>query len=93
MDSRSDEDDDPMVEDDYLDDSVYFDDMPNRRGSRSERAADAAFREVARSSHQGLVESMDEKGEQVFGLMQQEKIVHQKFFNEFDDDFDDEDMA
>ncbi|KAG0163275.1 hypothetical protein DFQ28_000211 [Apophysomyces sp. BC1034] len=86
-------DDDPMIEDEEIDDSVYFDDMDSGQGSRSSRSPNQFFREMARTSHHSLVESIDEKGEAVFAMMQQDKIVHQKFFNEFNDDFDDEDMA
>ncbi|CDH50876.1 predicted protein [Lichtheimia corymbifera JMRC:FSU:9682] len=80
------EEDDPMVEDIDEDEEDRFTQEHSRRMSlmRGSRAPDY---------YRSYPETLDEKGEPMAVMTPPEKLVHQNFFNKFDDDFDDQDLA
>ncbi|KAL1932667.1 hypothetical protein VTP01DRAFT_8345 [Rhizomucor pusillus] len=56
------------------------------------------FGRISRGPHASeylrqYADSFDEKGEPLNTMVPPEKFVHHSFFNSFDDDFDDEDLA
>ncbi|GAA5800180.1 hypothetical protein HPULCUR_005605 [Helicostylum pulchrum] len=76
--------------------SVYTDDYSDQTNTShfGKNPRDFSRFDMSAGSPLGWNEAIDEKGETVALMMHLEKtIVHQKFFNHFDDDFDEDDLA